>query len=88
VLPAAEDRKDDEQHNDADAVFDPYVVLGVSRTAGQNDVHVAYEQARSKYDPDLVSHLGDDARAHFQAKAQSVERAYQMLTGSGTAPHL
>ena len=48
--------------------------------AGLDDIRAAYEQAKTKYDPDLVSHLGDEARAHFQTKAESVERAYQMLS--------
>ncbi len=48
-----------------DAVFDPYVVLGVSPNAGQDDVHAAYEQARTKYHPDLVSHLGEEAQGAF-----------------------
>ena len=61
-------------------VFDPHAVLGVPQDAGLDDIRAAYEQAKTKYDPDLVSHLGDEARAHFQTKADSVERAYQMLS--------
>ena len=61
-------------------VFDPHAVLGVPHDAGLDDIRAAYEQAKTKYDPDLVSHLGDEARAHFQTKAESVEHAYQMLS--------
>ena len=61
-------------------MFDPHTVLGVPHDAGLEDIRAAYEQAKTKYDPDLVSHLGDEARAHFQTKAESVERAYQMLS--------
>jgi DnaJ-domain-containing protein 1 len=61
-------------------VFDPHAVLGVPHDAGLDDIRTAYDQARTKYDPDLVSHLGDEARAHFKAKAESVERAYQILS--------
>lgn len=61
-------------------VFDPYVVLGVPSEAGLDDIRTAYHKAITKYDPDLVSYLGDEAQAHFKAKAQSIERAYQMLT--------
>jgi DnaJ-domain-containing protein 1 len=64
-------------------VFDPYVALGVPREAGQDAIRTAYQQARTKYDPDLVSHLGEEAQAHFKAKAQSVERAYTVLSGVG-----
>jgi preprotein translocase subunit Sec63 len=65
---------------DEPEVFDPYVVLGVPHDAGLDDIRTGYEQARTKYDPDLVSHLGDEARAHFNAKSESVERAYQLLS--------
>jgi DnaJ-domain-containing protein 1 len=65
---------------DEPEVFDPYVVLGVPPDAGLDDIRAAYEQAKTKYDPDLVSHLGDEARAHYKTKAESVERAYQMLS--------
>lgn len=65
---------------DQPEVFDPHAVLGVPHDAGLDDIRAAYEQAKTKYDPDLVSHLGDEARAHFQTKAESVERAYQMLS--------
>jgi DnaJ-domain-containing protein 1 len=72
IVPAVEEEEDE--------VFDPYVVLGVPCEAGQDDIRTAYQQAKTKYDPDLVSCLGDEAQAHFKAKAQSVERAYQMLS--------
>jgi hypothetical protein len=64
-----------------EGVFNPYAILGVSRDAGRDVIRAAYEQTRTKYDPDLVSHLGDDAQAHFKTKAEAVERAYRMLTG-------
>jgi hypothetical protein len=70
LVPAVED----------DDVFDPYVVLGVPCEAGQDDIRTAYQQARTKYDPDLVSFLGDEAQTYFRAKAESVERAYRMLS--------
>lgn len=60
--------------------FDPYAVLGVPHEASPEDIGAAYQQAKTKYDPDLVSMLGDDAQAHFKAKAEMVERAYQELT--------
>ena len=64
-----------------DAEFDPYAVLELSRGASQDDVRAAYEGAKAKCDPDLVSHLGYEVREHFEAKLQAVERAFQMLTG-------
>jgi hypothetical protein len=61
-------------------VFDPYAVLGVPRDASKEDIQAAYQQAKSKYDPDQVGHLSAELQAHFKAKAQAVDRAYQMLT--------
>jgi preprotein translocase subunit Sec63 len=63
-------------------VFDPYVVLGVPSEAGPDAIRVAYQQAMTKYDPQQVEFLGDEAQAHFKTKAQSIERAYQMLSGA------
>ena len=54
--------------------FDPYAVLGVPHEASPEDIGAAYQQAQTKYDPDLVAMLGDDAQAHFRAKAEMVER--------------
>jgi DnaJ-domain-containing protein 1 len=62
-------------------VFDPYVVLGLAPDARPEEIGAAYQKARSRYHPDLVSHLGDDAQAYFKAKAEAIERAYQALTG-------
>ena len=61
-------------------VFDPYVVLGVPPEASQEAIGAAYQQAKTKYDPDLVSYLGDETQAHFRAKVEAIERAYQLLT--------
>jgi len=62
-------------------VFDPYAILGVSRGASQQEIRVAYDEARLKYDMDHVAHLGPELQEHFKAKAQAVDRAYQMLAG-------
>jgi len=70
----------------AEAAFDPYAVLGVSRDAGPDTVAKAYEEARSKYDPTAVSHLGAEVQNHFKAKAEAVERAYQMIAGASAPP--
>ena len=63
-------------------VFDPYLVLGVPSEADPDAIRAAYQQAMNRYDPQLVEFLGDEAQAHFKAKAQSIERAYQMLSGA------
>jgi DnaJ-domain-containing protein 1 len=75
IGPAVEEAVDEEED-----AFDPYVVLGVSPEASQEDIGAAYQQAKTKYDPDLVSYLGDETQAHFKAKVEAIERAYQVLT--------
>jgi DnaJ-domain-containing protein 1 len=62
--------------------FDPYLVLGVPSQADADAIRAAYQQAMTRYDPQLVEFLGDEAQAHFKTKAQSIERAYQMLSGA------
>jgi len=65
---------------DADeSVFDPYLALGVAHGASDEDVRAAYEEAKVKYDPELVADLGYDAKEHFKKKSRAVERAYRML---------
>jgi hypothetical protein len=61
--------------------FDPYAVLGVPHDTTQERIRAAYEEARSRYDRENVAHLGVDIQEHYQAKAQAVDRAYQMLAG-------
>jgi hypothetical protein len=61
--------------------FDPYAVLGLPRDTTRDKIRAAYEEARSKYDHENVAHLGVDIQEHYQAKAQAVDRAYQMLAG-------
>jgi hypothetical protein len=62
-----------------DQVFEPYAVLGLAPGATADEIRSAYEQAKAKYDPSQYEHFGGELQAHFKAKAESVERAYQML---------
>jgi DnaJ-class molecular chaperone len=57
-------------------------VLGVSFEAGREKIRSAYEESKARYDPELVSYLGDEAQARFRLKADEVERAFQILTGA------
>ncbi len=76
---AASDRKLREAEL-ADSVFDPYAVLGVTRDATGDAIHAAYEEARSKFSPDLVAGMSNELQEHFKARADAVERAFQALT--------
>lgn len=81
---ARQREEESDQRRQADVaseeVFDPYAVLGVPRDASKEDIQTAYQQAKSKYDPDQVGYLSAELQEHFKAKAQAVDRAYRMLT--------
>ena len=64
----------------SDDAFDPHAVLGVPRDASQEAIQAAYEAARAKYGPDQVEFLSTELQAHYKAKGEAVERAYQQLT--------
>ena len=71
-----------ENAGDQDAMFDPYAVLGVPPDAAPDQIRAAYEQAKAKYDASQYEHFGGELQAHFKAKAEAVERAFQMLYAS------
>src|SRR5262249_7336514 len=62
--------------------FDPHAVLDVMPGATLDELRFAYDQAKAKYDARLVSHLSEEVQAHYRAKAEAVERAYRLLTGT------
>jgi hypothetical protein len=76
---AASDRKLREAEL-AESVFDPYAVLGIQREATADAIRAAYEEARSKFSPDLVAGMSNELQEHFKARADAVERAFQALT--------
>lgn len=65
-----------------EAAFDPYAVLGVSRDVTRDALHEAYTQAKARYDLEEVAGLGLEVREHYLAKAEAVERAFQMLAAT------
>ncbi len=56
-------------------IDDPYKVLGVDRTAGQDEIKSAYRKMAKKYHPDLHP---DDPQA--SVKMNEINEAYDMLT--------
>jgi hypothetical protein len=67
--------------DDVESAVNPYVVLGLAQNASDEQVRAAFEEARSKYDPELVAHLGADVQEHYASKSRAAARAYGMLTG-------
>lgn len=68
--------------DDLEEEFNPYAVLGLSPDASRDSIDSAYEEARTKYDAEQVSHLSAEVQDHYRLKARAVERAYQMLTAA------
>lgn len=66
--------------SDAADASDPHDILGVRPGASADELRSAYDEARAKYDPDLVSHLSAEVQAHYRAKADAVDRAYRALS--------
>jgi hypothetical protein len=64
---------------DSEDVFDPYVILDVTREAGKEAIEAAYREGQLKYAPEQVAHLGPELQEHYKRKAEAVERAYRKL---------
>jgi hypothetical protein len=60
-------------------VFDPYVILGVTRDASKEAIDAAYHEGQLKYAPEQVAHLGPELQEHYKRKAEAVEEAYRKL---------
>ena len=70
--------------NSIKAMFVPntdaaYQVLGVSSTASDSEIKVAYKKMAVKYHPDKVSHLGEDFSKFAEEKFKSINEAYQKI---------
>ena len=56
-----------------------YKILGVNKSANDNDLKKAYRAMATKYHPDKVSHLGDELRLLAEEKFKAVNEAYQNI---------
>ena len=61
------------------SVWDPYKILGVDRSASQENIKHAYRLLAGKYHPDKVAHLGDEFKAMAEKRFKEIQRAYQEL---------
>ncbi len=59
--------------------FDPFQILGVSRSASSDEIQRAYRARMMEYHPDKVAHLGAELQNLAHDKAQQIERAYRQL---------
>ena len=60
------------------ADLDPYLVLGVARTATAGEVRAAYRALGAKYHPDR--HQGNPLEELASAKMAEINRAYELLS--------
>ena len=58
---------------------DPYTILGVDRSATQEEIKKAYRNLVTKYHPDKVAHLGDEFRDIAEKRFKEIQQAYQEL---------
>ena len=59
---------------------DPYEILGVSRTATEEEIKSAYRKQAQRFHPDRVSHLGEELQQLAKEKFQEVQKAYEALS--------
>ena len=67
------------QSRNSSALWDPYKVLEIDRSASQDDIKRAYRQLAGKYHPDKVEHLGDEFKVLAEKRFKEVQQAYQEL---------
>ena len=63
---------------DADA-DDPYQVLGVPRSASDEEIRRAYRDLLVKYHPDRLQHLGGEFRELASRRAVAINGAYESV---------
>jgi len=59
--------------------WDPYEILGLERSASQEEIKSAYRQLAGKYHPDKVEHLGEEFKTLADSRFKEIQRAYQEL---------
>jgi DnaJ like chaperone protein len=56
-----------------------YEILGIEKTASEEEIKKAYRQMALKYHPDRVTHLGEDVRKAAEEKFKKVQEAYETV---------
>ncbi len=58
------------------ASTDPYIVLGISRTAAGAEIKAAYRELLALYHPDKVAHLSREFQTLAHERVVAIQRAY------------
>lgn len=58
---------------------DPYVVLGVARSATDDTIETAYRRLMSEYHPDRVATAAPEIRALAELRARGLNQAYDAI---------
>lgn len=58
---------------------DPYLILGLSRRATEEEVKKAYRKEMGLYHPDRVAHLGPELQKVANQKARAINQAYDTI---------
>jgi len=69
----------DTNSRESSNVWDPYKILGIDRSASQENIKHAYRLLAGKYHPDKVEHLGDEFKALAEKRFKDIQKAYQEL---------
>jgi DnaJ-class molecular chaperone len=59
--------------------FDPYEVLGISRSASKGEIRQAYHDQLRQYHPDKVDDLGEELQKLAHGRTLDIRRAYDEL---------
>ncbi len=60
-------------------IFDPYEILGVSRSASKEEIKSAFRAQMKLYHPDKVAGLGPLLQDAAKKRAQEITKAFEWL---------
>lgn len=59
--------------------YDPYAVMGISRTSTDKDIKATYRRLVKKYHPDAVIGMGKDVVVEAEATFRKIQTAYEQI---------